>query len=211
MNRVVVVKQEILKKLFFFVSFIYMTTAIACDCNSLQPISKELAQVYDVIFEGKVDSVSACNAQGIAIAYFTIEKLYKGNTKQQIAIHFDCSSTCQMSFAKDDEWLIYGNYQRFDVLLVKLCEHSRKQAVAGVQDFYAVSAQRTFEQEKEFLKTTLGIQPFAQNENWNKNQEELKHRNEQPADTSKIYLLLVSFGVMGLIYLLTRKKKNKNG
>lgn len=205
MKKLLLIKLVVLTLLFF------STAVNACDCNSIQPISKELTKAYNVIFEGKVDSVSACNPQGMAIAYFTIEELYKGNSKQQIAVHFDCRSTCNMSFAKDEEWLIYGTYQRFDVLLAKLCEHSRKHILDKERDFYAVNAQRTFEEEKEFLKTNLGIQPFIKGESWNKDQEELKPRNEQPSGMSKIVLLIVSFGVMIIIYIITRKKKNKNG
>ncbi len=103
------------------------------------------------------------------------------------------------------------SYQRFDVVLANLCDHNRKRTKAGEQDFYETTASRTFDQEKEFLKTELGTHSFIQDENWNKEQEELKPRNEQPSGTSKIVLLLVSFGVMIIIYIITRKKKNKNG
>ena len=185
--------------------------AMACKCRSLPPINKEEAKQYDVIFYGKVDSVGTCNEKGIAIAYFTIEELYKGSSKQKTQINFDCTSDCLMSFAKGDEWLIYGKYQRFDQISVSLCDHNRKKARAGEQDFYETALQRTFDQEKDFLKTELGTHLFLQDEKWNKEQEELKPRNEQPSGMSKIYLLLSSFGVMIIIYIITRKKKNKNG
>jgi len=184
--------------------------AIACKCLTLAPINKEEAKRYDVIFFGKIDSVGACNTTGVAIAYFTINELYKGNSKQHNQINFDCASDCLMSFAKGEEWVIYGKYQRFDEIRVSLCDHNRRKAHAGEQDFYEAAAQRTFDQEKEFLKTELGIQPFIQNEKWNKDQEELKPRNEQPSGMSKIALLIVSFGVMIIIYIITRKNKNKN-
>ncbi|HRG37416.1 MAG TPA: hypothetical protein PK289_02695 [Bacteroidia bacterium] len=198
-------------KLVVFALLIFSTGAMACKCKTLASINKEEANQYDVIFYGKVDSVGACDEKGIAIAYFTIEELYKGNLKQHNQIHFDCASDCLMSFAKGEEWIIYGKYQRFDEIKVSLCDHNRRKAQAGEQDFYEAVAQRTFDQEKEFLKTELGTHSFIQDENWNKNQEELKPRNEQPSGMSKIVLLLVSFGVMIIIYIITRKKKNKNG
>ena len=98
-----------------------------------------------------------------------------------------------------------------DVAMVKLCSQSRKQFKASEQDFYLAAAQRTFEQEKEFLKTELGIQPFIKTEKWNNDQQEYKPHNEQPSGMNKIYLLLVSFAVMILIYIITRKNKKKNG
>ena len=130
---------------------------------------------------------------------------------KELAKNFDCASSCMMSFAKNEEWLIYANYQRFDVAMVKLCSQSRKQFKASEQDFYLAAAQRTFEQEKEFLKTELGIQPFIKTEKWNNDQQEYKPHNEQPSGMNKIYLLLVSFAVMILIYIITRKNKKKNG
>jgi hypothetical protein len=204
-------KQTWMKKFLFFIVFISATKAIACDCQPATSINKDLLKIYDIIFLGKVDSVSACNTAGISEAYFTIEELYKGNAKQKLSVHFDCKSSCMMSFAKGDEWLIYGAYQRFDIISVKFCEHSRKHVLATDQDFYITTAQRTFDQEKEFLKTNLGIQSFIPTENWNKEQEELKPRNEQPSSNSKIYLLLVSFAAMILVYIITRKNKKKNG
>ena len=163
------------------------------------------------IFFGKVDSISPCATNGISNAYFTIKELYKGNAPQQISIHFDCTSSCMMSFSKNEEWLIYAGYQRFDVVSVNLCSHSRKRFSADAQDFYLASSKRTFDQETEFLRTELGIQSFADTDTWNAKQQELKPRNEQPSNNNKLYLLGVSFGVMILIYIITRKKKKENG
>ena len=190
---------------------LYQLAAAACECAPVVPVSKELAKGYDIVFFGKVDSISPCATNGISNAYFTIKELYKGNTPQQINVHFDCMSSCMMSFSKNEEWLIYASYQRFDVVSVKLCSHSRKRFSAEAQDFYLAEAKRSFDQEKEFLKTELGIQPFADTETWNTQQQELKPRNEQPSNNNKMYLLGVSFVVMILIYIITRKKKKKNG
>lgn len=195
--------------LLFFILLTVSVQAIACKCATLPPISKEEAKRYDVIFFGKVDSVGTC-IDGNATAYFTIQELYKGNSKQQCEVSFDCASSCLMSFAKGEEWLIYGIYKKFGVAAVNICDHNRKQLPATEQDFYEATAQRTFDQEKTFLKTELGIQSFIQTENWNKAQEDLKPRNEQPTDMSKLILLVVSFVVMIIIYIITRKKKSKN-
>jgi preprotein translocase subunit SecF len=198
-----------MKKYLLFILILQSAWLMACECPSLEPISKELAGRYEIIFIGKVDSV-ALPIAGISSVYFTIDELYKGHTGKQVSIDFDGSTSCMMSFAKGEVWIIYANYQRFDVISVNLCSHSRKQ-ISGTQDFYADAAQRTFEQEQEFLKTTLGIQPFIEKETWNKEQQELKPRNEQPTAMNKMMLLLISFAAMILIYILTRKKKRKNG
>ena len=211
MNDKLTHKGYILKALLLFIVIVHSAVSTACKCPPVTPISKELAKNYELIFTGKIDSVAACATNGVARAFFTIEELYKGNAKQQVEVHFDCASSCMMSFAKNEEWLIYANYQRFDVAMVKLCSQSRKQFKASEQDFYLAAAQRTFEQEKEFLKTELGIQPFIKTEKWNNDQQEYKPHNEQPSGMNKIYLLLVSFAVMILIYIITRKNKKKNG
>lgn len=190
---------------------LYSTVTIACKCATIAPVTKELCKEYDVVFTGTVDSVATCDSNGISLAYFNIIALYKGNTMQQVKVHFDCKSSCMMSFAKGDEWIIYANYQRFDVISVKLCSHSRKRFKQGEQDFYLAAAQRTFDEEKEYLKTELGIQSFIETGKWNKEQQELKPHNDQPSNINKIYLLLVSFVVMILIYIITRKNKKKNG
>ncbi len=200
-----------MKTYLLFILSLRSVILMACECPGISPINKDLAKDYDVIFIGRVDSVSTFATNGISTAYFTLEELYKGNTPQQLGVDFDGVSACLMSFAKDEEWIIYANYQRFNVISVKLCSHSRKHAKEGEQDFYATAAQRTFEQEKTVLKTIFGTQPFIEKEKWNKEQQEFKPRNEQPSGINKLLLLLISFGVMILIYILTRKKKKKNG
>jgi hypothetical protein len=199
-----------MKKYLLFILILQSAWLMACECPPLKPISKELANDYDIIFLGKVDSVSA-TTDGISSAYFTVEELYKGRAGKHLAVDFDGVSACMMSFAKNEEWIIYASYQRFDVVSVKLCSHSRKQVNASEQDFYAAAAQRTFAQEQDFLKSAFGIQPFIEKEAWNKEQQDLKPRNEQPSAMNKLWLLLISFGAMILIYILTRKKKKKNG
>jgi hypothetical protein len=199
-------------KKFLFVIVLFLTSVVmACECPPVSSITLDLAKNYDIIFIGKIDSVSACATNGISIATFTISELYKGNSIKQAMVHFDCVTSCMMSFARNEEWIIYANYQRFDVISVKLCSHSRKYFQPGEQDFYLSAAKRTFDEEKEFLKSGLGVQPFIENESWNKDQQELRPHNDQPSSQRKIMLLLVSFIVMILIYIITRKKRRKNG
>ena len=66
---------------------------------------------------------------------------------------------------------------------------------------------RTFEEEITFLKTTLGIQSFAELTVLNNSATDTARHNTQPSGTGKIVLLLISLLVMVGIYFFTRKKK----
>ncbi len=194
-----------IKFLFFF--FFFSKITLGCECPVLQPISKQLSDNYDVIFYGEVDSVSSCNENGISTAYFTISELYKGSVQQHVQVEFDCASACMMSFSKGEEWLMYTMFQRFDLIKAKVCSHSRKFFNDATQDFYFIAAQRSFEQEKQFLKESLTLQPFAQNNELNEQQADLKPHNNQPSAMNKLWLLLVSVITMIVVYLFSRKKK----
>ncbi len=191
--------------LFFFSTYIF-----ACECPSLKPIDKKLSDKYDVIFFGKVDSVSRCEKDGISTAYFTINKLYKGAVNEFVKVDFDCVSPCLMSFSRGDEWLVYTTYQRFDLMTVNICEHSRKLVGDATQDVYQLAAQRTFEQEKQFLLSVFGVQPFVKSNDLNRQQANLKPHNDQPSAINKLILLLVSFLAMLVVYVVS-KKYFKNG
>ncbi len=193
-----------------FLSFLLILLSnylFPCECPTLQPVSKELCKNYNVIFYGKVDSVSNCNTRGRSIAFFTISELYKGAVSSSVKINFDCASECLMSIDKGEEWIIYASYEKFDVLTIKLCEHSRKHFRNEKDDFYFIAAKRSFDDEKLFLRTELGIQPFIIQNDLNEQQKIFKPHNDQPSDTNKLLLLLVSLGTMGIILFFTRKKK----
>jgi hypothetical protein len=198
-----------MKKNILFLFILFSKIILACECPTITPVSKELCNNYDVIFFGKVDSVSLCDVVSGATAYFTINELYKGAVQQKLKINFDCSSSCMMSFSKDEEWLIYATYQQFDVLNVILCSHSRKYFNEASQDYYQVQAQRTFEQEKQFLETTLGTQRYPQTNEINQQNGDIPH-NEQPGGIYKLGLLLISFATMAIVYFVTRNKNRKN-
>ena len=158
---------KIMKKHFLFFLLLFSNYSFSCECPALQPISKELCKNYNVIFYGKVDSVSVCGDNGISTAYFSIKELYKGAVSEKVKINFDCATSCLMSFEKGEEWIIYASFRKFDILSVNICEHSRKYFDDETKDFYSVAAQRTFQQEKLFLKTEFGIQPFIINNDLN--------------------------------------------
>jgi hypothetical protein len=186
------------------VFLIFYIGVSACTCDDLPPINQKLCEDYNVICYGKVDSVSTTNHQ----LYFSIIELYKGNVEAKIVINFDDSSSCMMSFEKNEEWIIYANFRKFNQLNTTLCAHSRKYFDTAANDFYQLNANRTFEEEKSFLKEILGIQPFAEPNITQQQQEQFSHQNIQPDPINKLWLLLVSLGTMAIIYFITRKKKN---
>ncbi len=199
-----------MKKYFLFFLFsVFSVYLFSCECPALEPISKEGCKSYNVIFYGKVDSVGSCNEKGISTAYFTIKELYKGAVSQNIKVNFDCASECMMSFTKGEEWIIYGSYEKFDLLTVKLYEHSRKYFTDEKDDFYFITSKRKFEEEKVFLRTELGIQSFIVQNDLNEQQKIFKPHNDQPSDTTKFWLLFTSLSTMILILYFTRKKKQK--
>jgi hypothetical protein len=197
-----------MRKILFFVFLVFSKAISACDCPPFEVVSASVCSNYNVVFYGKVDSVSVSN--GYNTAYFTIQELYKGKVKQHVKINFDATTACMMSFSKNEEWLMYCSFQRFDDLAVNFCGHSRKYFSNTSQDFYQLAAQRTFEEEKLFLRSNLLIQPFVENDKFNQQQVDFKPHNNQPSGFNKLLLLLTSFLVMIIIYIVTRKKNKKN-
>ncbi|HEY0029639.1 MAG TPA: hypothetical protein VGC65_02685 [Bacteroidia bacterium] len=194
-----------MKKSILFFLLVFSNVVFACDCAPLKGVSKESTGEYDVVFYGVIDSVSAC--KGTSVAYFSINELYKGTLEKQVKIKFDCASSCQMSLAKGEEWLIYAIYEKFDVLKIDFCGHSRKRITDDLQDIYMMAERNTFEKEKELLTTMLGLHHFISGNDLNKQHNEMGPRNAQPSGWGKLVLLLVSLSVMGGVYYFTRKKK----
>jgi hypothetical protein len=194
-----------MKKLIFLSFILFSNILLACDCPQLEPISNDLCKKYDVIFYGTVDSVIPCRTEGIGTVYFTVTSLYKGGVEQHVSVDYDCTSACLMSFSKNEEWIIYAVFQHFDLVTVDLCSHSRKKISDGSADYYQVASQRTFEQENEFLKATLGTQPYAAHNQINDKQKEMGPHNEQPSAMGKLWLLIVSLGAMIIVYIVSKK------
>jgi len=194
---------------YFFILFFFLQSfiSVSCKCSPLEPISKELSKSYNVIFWGTVDSVNVCGKDGISTAYFTITELYKGKAQKNMKVDFDCATSCLMSFTKGEEWLIYSSYQKFDLLTVNICEHNRKMFSDISQDYYIQDAKRTFEEEKQFLRTTFGIQAFSEKNSINEMQKQLKPHNDLPSGINKVLLLVISLLTMGVVFYFARRKK----
>lgn len=194
-------------RLFFFAISLFFTHILfACECPVLEPISKDNISRYDIVFDGRVDSVSTCDSVGLAQVYFTINELYKGSVYCTLSLNFDCSSECLMSFTKGEEWLIYASYKKFDFLAINLCSHSRKHFDNDAEDFYMMAAQRTFAEEKQFLKENMSAAACLSEENAVL-ETDIGMHNKQPSGLNKILLLIISLAAMVVVYIVTKKKK----
>ncbi len=198
-----------MRKAISILLFVASKTLFACECPPLLPITKVACNDYDVLFLGHIDSVSVCDQRENGIACFTIDEVYKGNVTQQLKISFDCSSECLMSFTAGETWLMYATYKRFDLLTVSICGHSRKFFADESDDFYQVAAQRSFEQEKQFLEGTFGMQSFIESTKQGLQEINPIIRNEQPGGINKLVLLVVSFIVMISVYFVIKKRNGK--
>jgi hypothetical protein len=183
--------------------------SFACQCPVLAPLNKATAESYDVVFYGHVDSVSPCNTQGLSTAWFTIDELYRGSATKKVGVDFECNSSCMMSFAKGDVWLMYTSYIRFDLLKAEMCGHSRQFFKDRSQDIYFINSQRSFEDERSVLTKMLGLQKFAVVNELNEQPEEMKPTNIQPSAMGKLWLLLVSLAAMIVVYYFSNRRKKK--
>jgi hypothetical protein len=194
-----------MKKAIFLFTILISNAILACECPPVNAITKELCKQYDVIFSGRVDSIIPCSTKGIGTAFFTITELYKGSVEQHVAVDYDCTSDCLMSFSKCDEWIVYAAFSRFNQVIVNICSNTRKKVTGSAQDFYSLQTGQSYEQETAFLKTVLGTKAFAIHNQLNDQQVEMRPHNDQPTGWNKLWLLLTSFGAMAIVYIVSKK------
>jgi hypothetical protein len=171
--------------------------AFACDCPPLKPIAVEQLESYHVIFKGTV------TALGSGFALFTVQQVYKGKLTQQVKVLIDDTSSCRITFAKDDQWLIYANFIRYGNLQVDFCSRSRKYFADSTKDYYQSASLLTYESEVDFLKQKLGTQPL---EKGNPDSAAMQqHELIQPSMTNKFWLLIGSLFFFTLIIFTLKK------
>jgi hypothetical protein len=185
----------------FIFLFLSAQVIYSCDCPPVGSLSPEKLKHYDVIFKGRVDSVVFNNSK--AIAWFSVDTLFKGSTHKTAGVYFDHASICKMNFDKADEWLIYGEYVSFGKLEVSVCSRSRKYFADETADFYIATNGIRYADELTFLRTNQGVQPFIEKESTDgiSMQRELIH----PSQTQMICWLLASLAGFLVIYFLFKK------
>jgi hypothetical protein len=174
--------------------------AKACACAELHPLTLADCGRYEVIFEGKIDSVSKCKNEK-ALAYFSIAQQFKGNFLSIVPVYFECGTSCEMDFQKGDTWIIYAEKNNAQEVVVNFCSRSRKEPLAGQTDNYTYNSIHTYAQERALLNDF-----FEGGEN---EKQGLQARKYEKVDPSLIPILLtasVAFMAIGM-YLFRRKKK----
>ena len=179
-----------------------LTPLFPCECPPLPDLDKNERKKYDLVFTGTVDSIAACDGQ--SAVYFSIEELYVGRatTTKQIKIYFDCSTSCEMMFAKAEKWLIYAKYSKYAHPEVEFCSRSRKYFTDATKDYYIVSSKLTFEDEIEFLRKNVGVIDL---QNENNSTVQLQRELIKPKGTAPLFLLIFSLVSIGVIYFLLKK------
>lgn len=185
-----------MKRLFLIALLVLPLGVMACDCpQGKAPTVKEL-EAYELIFEGKVDSVTHCK-DGTALAWFHVADVFKGNAFTSFPVVFDCSSDCQMSFVAGETWMIFATAgKQYQTAATEFCSRSRKQPKAGEQDLYSVSSGGlTYDQEKNFL-----AQNFSAHAPKERKAEQLMPKNIIPRGYTPLWWLLGSFVALILLY-----------
>ncbi len=183
-----------LVSLFFLNSF----NTLACQCP-LTTLGIEECNKYEIIFKGKVISVTTCNSN-FGVAVFELEELYKGNATKQFKVLFECGVECAMDFSEGEEWIIYSNYKQVDKAMMNWCSRSRKFFKNEKEDFYTSTYGNDYYDELKFLRQTLGLHRFLVLKNTT-----TENRNEKPTTNQTILMLVISLSAIILFYWLFKK------
>jgi hypothetical protein len=151
----------------------------ACECDSLQPLSLESLKNYELIFVGHVSSITSCDEAGKARVLFLVDTLFRGKAFVGTEVQFDCSTSCAMSFAPEERWLIYSKYAKYGLAEVHLCSHSRKQAPQSKDDYAIFTQGNTFEESLKWLSENCGVQILNAEADFNQPSRELVHPDQQ--------------------------------
>jgi hypothetical protein len=160
----------------------------------------EEADKYDIIFRGKIDSVSAC-ADKKGHAFFKILELYKGVITERFEMLLDCGVECAQVMNVGEEWIIYANYKQATNAKLDWCSRSRRFIKNEKEDFYAVNNGVDYDDELKFLREHLGLhKPLKPIEN-----EKVGEPNQLPTQKEFIVYLLLSIVGMIVFYYLFNK------
>ncbi|MBL0048448.1 MAG: hypothetical protein IPP32_10180 [Bacteroidetes bacterium] len=195
----------ILKK-FFLLNFVLLQFAslLACDCKQQSPLTIVECIKFDAILQCKIDSVSSCNTR--SIAYTQVIEVYKGVQHGAVQLSFDCSSSCQMSFAKGERWLVYGKLNALHQLEVNFCDRNRKYFAAAKDDYFAVNTGLSFEDEIAYLKKNIGFKVKNAQHPSGKSIDITQRENALGSGGNNLLLLLASLIFFLIIYVVVTKK-----
>ena len=194
--------KKILNRFLFLLLLTFTESAFSCDCPSIPKLTSEYCKQYNLIFRGTVQKVATCNE--INHATFLIQELYKGQSKREIELYFDCSSDCKMNFNAGETWIVYANFIQLNKPKVELCSRSRKlvdNEIKVATNF--IASDLGFNEECDWLKQNLGIKTINPDD---KIKTIDTHRNQLPEKEFSLTLILISFIFFLILILIINKK-----
>jgi hypothetical protein len=195
------IKTKSFNHFLFILLLVISTPIIACECPSLPKLTPDYCKQFKLIFRGTVQKVAQCNE--INHATFKIQELYKGQSKNELELYFDCSGDCKLNFNPGETWIIYANYVQLNKPKVDFCSRSRKlvdNEIKVATNF--VASDLRFNEECDWLKENLGIQKIAVEDSF---QTIDTHRNQLPESSFSLTLIIISLIVFSIIILIVKK------
>jgi len=140
------------------------TPGVACVCDEKYSLTLQVCSSYDVIFSGKVQESSPCEA-GESLVTFEVSELYKGQVDPECNVRYICGAEdCSLDFQNDSEWLVFVNKNNAQECVFDLCSYSR----VLLPDSFAVYDNEvrgtTFFQDKDFLVSNFDVNKRFSNE-----------------------------------------------
>jgi uncharacterized OB-fold protein len=174
---------------------------LACQCP-VTVLSLTECEKYEVIFRGKVLSVTSCdNKPGEAL--MEVLELYKGYAEKKIKVMFNCNEPCYYEFKPGEEWIIYSRYKQVNTALMDYCSRSRRYFSSSKEDYYTASNGNDYEDELKFLREKLGLHRLVETK-----QNSDYSRNSLPNSTQSVIILLVSIAaLLGFYFIFNRYLK----
>lgn len=182
--------------IFLLSILLFLPKVNACNCEN-GPLTLDAIKSSELIFTGEVSAVSGCN--GTSKATFNIKELFRGKCYQNVAVEFDCSSDCQMSFAPGQTWIIYASYKKYGEPEVKFCSYSR-QRITG-EDYNTIAHGMDFNAEEAWLKKNLGQHELSVKAA----EDDQHHENIRPTGYEALWYLGGGFVALIALYFISRK------
>lgn len=188
-----------------FVMLMFTQQLSACLCKQLEPLSKSVAEKYDVIFLGQVVAVSPNADQ--SRARFKVISLYRGQSYTEMNVDFDLTSDCALNFIPGETWIIYGRWAEYGIPETDMCTHSRVKPKEGQEDYFAIDGRAGFDAEVKWLNDSLRVQQFIDPEQ----KKDLGHKNQLPDPTQALIYIAVGLVGLGLIFFFVSRMFKRDG
>lgn len=189
---------------FLFLLFAFAQTSLSCECKGVAPLTIVECRKFESITKCKIDSVKTCSGDK-SLVYVHVLEMYKGALEKNLVFSYDCSSSCMMSFAKDEIWLFYAKKANQNNYELNLCDRNRKFISNAKEDYYTVNTGLSFDAEIAYLKKNIGFK-ILQEENRKNNIDITQRENDETSGVNKLIMLAVSLLLFLAMYYVVNKK-----